>query len=118
MNSNNSSNSTNWDATLLNYGGGYLTYGVRYSRKEKFVARFKHCPRDRAGFQSFLVKNFTPDEYFARLDAGETPAGILESKGYVSATVKRMRKLEAEAIERAAIWARIGAQTVVISMPA
>lgn len=73
----------------FSFDGEYLMYGP-YPRK--FVARFKRGKADRAGFVSFLIKNFAVEEYFRDLDAGGTPVGILESKGYVSATVKKILK--------------------------
>jgi hypothetical protein len=72
----------------FNFHGGYLAYG----NDRKFVARFKYSSRDRAGFQSFLIKHFSVEEYFAALDAGVAPVRILETKGYVSATVGRILK--------------------------
>lgn len=62
--------------------GEYATYGG------KFVARFKRGGR--GPFLTFLCKNFTVEEYFSRLDAGESPLNILESKGYVSPRVQRL----------------------------
>ena len=53
-----------------------------YARYDgKFVARFKRGNRN--AFISFLCKNFTVEEYFARIEAGEYPLPILESKGYI-----------------------------------
>lgn len=74
---------------LFSFDGMYLMYG---SDEKKFVARFKGRGSDRAGFTKFLMKNFTPCEYFGALAAGGTPVGILESRGYVSATVKKILK--------------------------
>lgn len=54
----------------------------------KFVARFKRGGR--GSFLTFLCKNFTVEEYFSRLDAGEPPLKILESKGYVSPRVQKL----------------------------
>ena len=54
----------------------------------KFVARFKRGGR--ANFLAFLCKNFEVEEYFARLDAGETPLKILESKGYLLPHIRKM----------------------------
>lgn len=72
------------------YHGGYLHYNTDAGER-KFVARFKHCPRDRAGFVSFLIKNFTVEQYFNGLDLeNKTPVKILEERGYVSATVKKL----------------------------
>ena len=65
--------------------GEYATYNG------KFVARFKRGGR--AAFISFLVKNFTVEEYFAALEAGEAPLEILQNKGYVSPTVRKALKL-------------------------
>lgn len=67
---------------LFSYHGGYLTYAG------KFVARFKYSARDKAGFVSFLTKNFTPYDYFKQIAEGATPVGLLESKGYISKTIK------------------------------
>lgn len=70
------------------YSGGYLTYGPN----RLFVARFKYCARDKAAFLSFLIKNFTVEEYFANYADGTAPSAILKAKGYVSTTVKRILK--------------------------
>jgi hypothetical protein len=61
----------------------YLSY------QGKFVARFKHVPKNVTGFRSFLIKNFTTEEYFSLLDAGESPARILEAKGYIPSHIKK-----------------------------
>ena len=74
--------------------GKYLTYmpegyNTAYADR-KFVARFRT-----AGVGSFatcLRKNFTVEEYFTRLDAGESPLPIAESKGYVLPHIKRWLK--------------------------
>ena len=62
--------------------GEYAVYGG------KFVARFKRGGR--GSFLTFLCKNFTVEEYFARLDAGEPPLKILESKGYICPRVQKL----------------------------
>lgn len=100
-------NSTSWNKDLFNYHRGWLSYGRFFSTEEKFVARFKYSSRDRAGFQKFLVENFTPTEYFARLTAGETPVKILESKGYISATIKAMLKEGGYSIDQKGVKAMI-----------
>jgi len=61
----------------VNYGG-------------KFVARFKRGGK--ASFLTFLVKNFSVEEYFGRLDAGESPLKILEAKGYLLPHIKKLLK--------------------------
>lgn len=77
---------TKFVRSLFDYHGGYLTYGT----DRRFVARFKHNARDRSGFVSFLIKNFTVEEYFGLYDNGRgmAPAEILRTKGYISKTVK------------------------------
>jgi hypothetical protein len=52
----------------------------------KFVARFKRGGK--ASFLTFLTKNFTVEEYFGRLAAGELPLRIVESKGYILPRLK------------------------------
>ena len=65
---------------------GYITYN------DKFVARFKY-KRDGAGsFVTFLIKNFTVEEYFDAYDAGIAPLKIVESKGYLLPHIKRWLK--------------------------
>ena len=83
---------TNFVRDQFQYHGGYLTYPVVGS--QKFVARFKYAGRDKAGFVSFLIKYFTVEEYFNLYAEGRgaSPVDILKSKGYVSATVKRILK--------------------------
>mgnify|MGYP003652185520 CR=1 FL=1 len=65
-------------------GSEYINYGG------KFVARFKRGGK--ASFLSFLTKNFSVEEYFGRLDAGESPLKILESKGYLLPHIKKYLK--------------------------
>jgi hypothetical protein len=74
--------------------GKYLTYmpqGYNTPRADrKFVARFKV-----AGVGSFatcLRKHFTVEEYFGRLDTGESPLPIAESKGYMLPHIKKELK--------------------------
>ena len=66
-----------WDKTKFNYGGGYLMYG------DKFVARFKYrsAPVKMSQFKRALIKYFTPDEYFAITDAGDSPMEAMRMKG-------------------------------------
>ena len=65
-----------------------FTRGETATYNGKFVARFKRGGR--GSFLTFLCKNFTVEEYFALLDAGEAPLKILESKGYVSPRVQKL----------------------------
>ena len=58
---------------------------LRYEEEENIV--------DQGTFITFLIKNFTVEEYFSRMKAGESPLDILESKGYLAGSVKRNLKL-------------------------
>lgn len=96
---------TNFNRKDFSYHGGYLMYEGDCGRftkyyaepchatrlgtaKSEFVARFKYCKKDKPGFLTFLINNFTVEEYFAALEAGYSPAPILEARGYVSATMR------------------------------
>ena len=56
----------------------------------KFVARFKYQKSAMGSFIKFLRANFTVEEYFTRLEAGEGPLTIVESKGYLLPTTRRI----------------------------
>jgi hypothetical protein len=71
----------------FNFDGMYLTYGA----ERRFVARFKRRSA-KESFQAFLIKNFTVEEYFARIDAKESPLKIVEDKGYILPHIKRWLK--------------------------
>lgn len=68
---------------------GYIEYSPTDGRS-KFVARFKVAGA--GSFMTLLRRKFTVEEYFERLDAGETPFHIAESKGYILPHVKRWMK--------------------------
>jgi len=79
----------------LIHDGMYIHYtasGSRWDTSNKFIARFKHSRDGLGSFMAFLRKNFTVEEYFARLDAGETPLGIVQSKGYIAPHIKKWLK--------------------------
>lgn len=57
--------------------------------ENRFVARLKHQKSAIGSFIKFIRDNFTVEEYFARLDAGELPLNIVESKGYLHPTTRR-----------------------------
>jgi hypothetical protein len=81
--------------------GKYLFYQPASGtyKDRKFVARFRT-----AGVGSFatcLRKNFTVEEYFGRLDAGESPLPIAESKGYLLPHIKRWLKKDGYPINTA-----------------
>ena len=60
--------------------------------RRKFVSRFKYARGAKASFVTFLTKNFTVEEYFGRMDKGETPMEIAESKGYVLPHIAKQLK--------------------------
>ena len=68
--------------------GGYITYG----EDRKFVARFKHAKDGAGSFITFLIKNFTVEEYFAEYEAGVAPLNIAGDKGYLLPHIKRWLK--------------------------
>ena len=74
---------------LFKSAGGYVIFKPADS-KERVVARFK--VGGTGTFMTLLRKKFTVEEYFSRLDAGETPLKIAESKGYLLPHVKRELK--------------------------
>ena len=56
----------------------YSPNGDAWSSDRKFVARFKYSgPFTMGTFKTELIKNHTVEEYFADLDAGETPLGYM-----------------------------------------
>lgn len=87
---------TKFERSKFQYHGGYLTYGD----DRRFVARFKHVPSNRPKFVSFLIKNFTVEEYFSLLETPSpecfgncyAPQEILEMKGYVAAHIMKWLK--------------------------
>ena len=67
---------------------GYVEYTG--PGRNSFVARFKFGSP--GTFMTLLRKKFTVEEYFARIDAGETPLDIAESKGYIMPHIKKWLK--------------------------
>jgi hypothetical protein len=107
---------TAFDKTKFNFDGMYLEYEGR------FVARFKYVRSNVSGFRAFLIKNFTVEEYFERRAQEEAPLHILESKGYVSAHIRKWLieaglpptpegKAEFSRRQREAYWARRAMET-------
>lgn len=80
----------------FNFDGMYLTYGP----ERRFVARFKYRMGGKASHQSFLIKHFTVEEYFQRMEAGESPLKILESKGYILPHIKKWMKRDGYAVTK------------------
>jgi hypothetical protein len=75
---------------LIHICSGWISYGP----SNKFIARFKYGKGGIKSFIKFLVENFTEEEYFGRLDAGESPLKVLESKGYLLPHIKTMLRKE------------------------
>jgi hypothetical protein len=67
--------------------------GESISYQGKFVARFKHQRGDKAGFISFLIKNFSVEEYFTLLET-LPPLKVLETKGFLLPRLKKVCVLE------------------------
>lgn len=72
------------------FDGMYLMYNLGTERK--FVARFKYAKDGKGSFLTFLIKNFTVEEYFAARAENKAPLEILEAKGYVQPHVKKLLK--------------------------
>ena len=79
-------------ANFENLTGRYPYVFYNHNGERKFVARFKHGTGGKADFLRFLRKNFTPAEYFSKLEQGLAPLTVLEEKGYVSPIVKKILK--------------------------
>lgn len=77
--------------------GGYVTYG----EDRKFVARFKYAKAGAGSFITFLIKNFTVEEYFDRMAAGEAPLKIVEDKGYLLPHIKTWLKRDGYEVSKA-----------------
>jgi hypothetical protein len=80
---------TQFDKNLFSYDGLFLMYGKDATNKGTFIARFKRGGM--APFKSFLIKNFTVEEYLMAMEKS-TPLQALEAKGYVSPQLKSALK--------------------------
>ena len=83
-------------STLIN-SGGWLAWGALGTAtphaERRFVARFKG--RGGGGVKSFmthLCRHHTVEEYFAAMDAGDTPLAIAKRTGYLLPHIKRWLK--------------------------
>jgi hypothetical protein len=75
------------------YGTEYVDYTNPVDGTTKFVARFKYVRGTKSSFLTFLTKNFTVEEYFGRLEKGESPLDIVGSKGFIQPHIKKQLKL-------------------------
>jgi hypothetical protein len=83
--------------------GLYLAYRLdesspHYDPREKdvgkYVANFVYEQGNINHYRAFLMKNFTVEEFFDRMAAGETPCEIAESKGFIPPYMRRLLKAE------------------------
>lgn len=66
---------------------GYLSYN------DDLIARFKYnSATNTPPFISFLIKNFTQEEYKRLYEKGLAPLQILMTKGYESPAIKAQRR--------------------------
>ena len=80
---------------LIKTGGGFVEYrptGWAGQPDNRFVARFRRGMGGPAGFMAHLRKNWTVEDYFARLDAGLSPLAIVLLTGFVPNNMKRFLK--------------------------
>jgi hypothetical protein len=73
---------TNFTKNNFEYHGGYLHYNTGTERK--FVARFKYrgpntCSKSK--FQTALIKHYTVEDYFAKMETDRAPLQILMDDG-------------------------------------
>jgi hypothetical protein len=83
-------------------GTEYINY-VMPDGASKFVARFKYAKGSKASFLTFITKNFTVEEYFSRLEKGESPLPILQSKGFIQPHIKKMLKEQGYPVTQAGV---------------
>jgi hypothetical protein len=87
---------TKFAKDLFSVHGGFIHYGTGFGADRKFVARTR-LRGEAPSFISFLIKNFTVEEYFAAMDENEKKTGadrkgpltILMDKGYLQPHIKR-----------------------------
>ena len=77
---------------LITRGGGYVVYVTPENPHGEFVARFKPGMGGPGTFKTHLRKNWTVEDYFARLEAGLSPLAIAGLTGFVSNNMKRFLK--------------------------
>jgi hypothetical protein len=81
--------------TLIDSNGwlSYAPHGWSTPHAErKFIANFCKRRSGKDTFITFLIKNFTVEEYFAMLDAGMAPLDIAKTKGYLLPHIKKWLK--------------------------
>lgn len=88
---------TKFSKEVLNDSNGWISYGP----ERKFVANFSKRGGGKATFVTFLIKNFTVEEYFNMLDSGIPPLRIVETKGYLLPHIKKWLKQGGYEVSRA-----------------
>lgn len=84
-----------FERAAFTYFGGYLNYRMPDGTNQ-FIARFKHQPKDKPTFLTFLIKNFSVEEYVELLEIQrKAPLTILEAKGYVCYNMKKAAQYRA-----------------------
>ena len=79
---------TKFSKENLNDSNGWLSYGP----ERKFVANFTKRGGGKSTFVTFLIKNYTVEEYFSLLDVGMAPLMIVQEKGYILPHIKKWLK--------------------------
>ena len=75
----------------INVSGEYV-HLIRKANDKQFIGRFRKGSGGSRKFISFLIKNFTIEEYFALLE-DLPPLKVLETKGYISPNMTKLLKL-------------------------
>lgn len=79
---------TKFNRDSFQIGRGYkATTTYYFNGKHQFITRFRTAGV--GTFVTFLIKNFTVEEYLGRLEAGEPPLQVAESKGYLLPHIKK-----------------------------
>ena len=77
---------TRFQKDLFDYHGGYLTYG----KDRIFIARLKYgATTSKARWITFMVKNFTVEEWQRARARGMAPLTIMEDKGFILTHILR-----------------------------
>jgi hypothetical protein len=85
---------------------GYVHYNADRNG-ERFVCRNRVASHSNP-FITFLIKNFTVEEYFALRGKGIAPLTILQTKGYISPNMRKVLKAAnlPMTLESVATWAK------------
>jgi hypothetical protein len=102
---------TQFKKAQFQVGKGYKATTTYYHNgKHEFIARFRTAGV--GTFVTFLIKNFTVEEYLGRLAAGESPLGVAGSKGYLLPHIKKWLKQGGYEVSQAGYQAYIKDRTL------